>query len=78
MQVNNLKYTVLLSMTTCSFQFTCFITCTSTDSQSVTQNPHSLWLAVGRQERLWGTGILLPQDFCSKTTEVVKELTQSS
>ena len=21
----------------------------------------------GRQERLWGTGILLPQDFCSKT-----------
>ena len=23
----------------------------------------------GRQERLWGTGILLPQDFCSKTME---------
>ena len=25
-----------------------------------------LWPAVGCQERLCGTGILLPQDFCSK------------
>ena len=30
--------------------------------QSYTQSPLSFWSAVGRQERLWGTGILLPQD----------------
>ena len=27
-------------------------------SQSCTQSPQALWSAVGRQERLWGTGIL--------------------
>ena len=30
------------------------------------------------QERLWGTGILLPQDFWGKTMEAVTELIQSS
>ena len=34
--------------------------------QSRTQSPQALWPAVGRQERLWGTGISLPQDFCGK------------
>ena len=28
--------------------------------QSRTQGPQAFWTAVGRQERLWGTGILLP------------------
>ena len=37
--------------------------------QSRTQSPQALWPAVGRQERLWGTGILLPQDFCSETMQ---------
>ena len=27
----------------------------------------ALWPAAGRQERLGGTGILLPQDFCGET-----------
>ena len=31
--------------------------------QSRNQGPQALYPAVGRQERLWGTGILLPQDF---------------
>ena len=35
-------------------------------NQSRTQSPQALWPAVGRQERLWGTGILLPQDFCAR------------
>ena len=34
--------------------------------QSRTQSPQALWATVSRQERLWGTGILLPQDFCGK------------
>ena len=47
-------------------------------AQSRIQSPQALWPAVGRQERLWGTGILLPQDFCGKTMEVSTELIQSS
>ena len=39
--------------------------------QSRTQSPLAFWSADGRQQRLWGTGILLPQDFCGKTMEVV-------
>ena len=39
--------------------------------QSRTQSPQPLWPAVGREERLWGIGILLPQDFCGKTIEAV-------
>ena len=39
--------------------------------QSRTQSPQALWPVVGLQERLWGTGILLPQDFCGKTMEVI-------
>ena len=50
----------------------------SVDNQSCTQNPQALWPAVGCQERLWGTGILLPQDFCGKTMEAITELIQSS
>ena len=49
----------------------------SLTAQSCTQSPQALWPAVGRQERLWGTGILLPQNFCSKTMEAVMELIQS-
>ena len=41
--------------------------------QSRTQSPQALWPAVSRQERLWGHPILLPQDFCGKTTETVTE-----
>ena len=37
------------------------------------QSPQALWPAVGRQERLWGAGILLPQDFCGKTMQAVTE-----
>ena len=40
-------------------------------NQSRTQSPLAFWSADGRQQRLWGTGILLPQDFCGKTMEVV-------
>ena len=29
--------------------------------QSRNENPQALWTAVGRRDRLWGTGILLPQ-----------------
>ena len=36
------------------------------------QSPQALSPAVGRQERLWGTRILLPQDFCGKTKEAVR------
>ena len=32
--------------------------------QSRTQSHLAFWSAGGCQERLWGTGILLPQDFC--------------
>ena len=39
-------------------------------AKSLTQSPQALWSGVGRQERLWGTGILLPQDFCGKAMEV--------
>ena len=46
--------------------------------QSRTKSPLALWPAVGPQERLWGTGILLPHDFCGKTMEAVMELIQSS
>ena len=35
--------------------------------QSCTQSPLTFWSADVHQERLWGTGILLPQDFCGKT-----------
>ena len=42
--------------------------------QSHTQSPQALWPAAGRQERLSGTGILLLQDFYSKTMEAVTEL----
>ena len=41
--------------------------------QSRTQSPQALWPAVGRQERLGGTGILLPQDFFDKTMQAVTE-----
>ena len=47
-------------------------------AQFCTQSPQAVWPAVGRQERLWGTGILLPQDYCGKTMEAVTELIQSS
>ena len=36
-----------------------------------TQSPQALWPAVSRQERLWGTGILLLQNFRGKTMQVV-------
>ena len=36
------------------------------------QSPQALWPAVGRQERLWGTGILLLQDFRGKTMQAIK------
>ena len=36
------------------------------NEQSRTQSPHALWPAVCRRGRFWGTGILLPQDFCGK------------
>ena len=39
--------------------------------QSRNQTPQALLPAVGRQERLWGTGILLPQDFCGKTVQAI-------
>ena len=39
--------------------------------QSCTQSPQALWPVVSRLESLWGTGILLAQDFCSKATQVV-------
>ena len=42
-----------------------------THDQSRTQSPQALWPAVSRQERLWGTTILLPRDFCGKTMETV-------
>ena len=41
--------------------------------QSRTQSPNALWPAVGREKKLWGTGILLPQDFCGKTKQAVTE-----
>ena len=37
------------------------------------QSNLALCLAVGRQERHRGTGILLPQDFCGKTMQAVYE-----
>ena len=40
--------------------------------QSRTQIHQALGIAVGRLERLWVTGILLPQDFCSKTMQAVR------
>ena len=53
---------ILLPKRTCMFfQFT----------QSRTQSPQALWPAVGRQKRLWRTGILLPQDLCHKTMQAV-------
>ena len=36
------------------------------------QSPQALWPAVGRQERLWGIGILLPHDFRGKTMQAIK------
>ena len=42
--------------------------------QSRTQSPQAFWSAGGCQERLWGSGILLPQDFCGKTMQVVIKL----
>ena len=39
--------------------------------QSRTQSPQALLPVVGRQERLWGTGILVPQGFCGKTMQAV-------
>ena len=41
-------------------------------SQSRIQNPQVLWPAVSRKQRLWGTGILLPQDFCGKTMQALR------
>ena len=41
--------------------------------QTRTHNPQALWPAVCHQERLLGTRILLPQDFCSKTMQAVTE-----
>ena len=43
-------------------------------SKSRTQSPQAFWSAGGRQERLWGTGILFPQDFCGKTMQAVRQL----
>ena len=40
--------------------------------QSQTQSPQALWPVVGCQERLWDTGILVLQDFCSKTMQAIK------
>ena len=37
-----------------------------------TQSPQALWPAVGRQERLRFTGILLTQDFRGKTMQAIK------
>ena len=37
------------------------------------RSPQAFWSAGGRQERLWGTGILLPQDFCDKTMQAVTQ-----
>ena len=45
----------------------------SAQSQSRIQSPQALWPAVVRQEKLWGTGILLLQDVCSKTMQAVTE-----
>ena len=39
--------------------------------QSRTQSPLGFWSAGGRLERLWGTGILLPRDFCGKTMQAI-------
>ena len=36
-----------------------------------TQSPQALWPAVDHQERLWGTRILLTQDFRGKTMQAV-------
>ena len=51
--------------------------------QSRIQSPQALWAVVSRQERLWGTGILLPQDFCVKTMQAftgqpIKKFKQNS
>ena len=39
--------------------------------QPRTQTSQALWQEVGRLERLWGTGILLPQYICGKTMQTV-------
>ena len=41
--------------------------------QSRTQSPQALWTVVSHQERLWSTGILLPQDFCGNKIQAVTE-----
>ena len=41
--------------------------------QSRTKRRQAFWPAGGRQERLAGTGNLLPQDFCGKTMQAVTE-----
>ena len=46
-------------------------TCLFSSYQSRTQSPQAFWSAGGCLERLWGIGILFPQDFCSKTVNAV-------
>ena len=41
--------------------------------QSPTQSIQALWPVVGGQESLWGTGILLLQDFCGEAMQAVTE-----
>ena len=40
--------------------------CPRKSHQSHTQSPQALWPSDGHREGLWGTGILLPQDFPSE------------
>ena len=39
---------------------------TSEMTQSPTQSPHTLWSVVGCQEKIWGSGLFSPQNFCGK------------
>ena len=39
--------------------------------QSRTQSSQAFWSADKHWERLWGTGILLPQEFCVKRIQAV-------
>ena len=45
--------------------------------QPRTQSPQALWPAVGRLERLWGTGILLPHDLCGEKMQAVTRQPES-
>ena len=58
-----------------SFQACCAMRCAMRlpRRQCRTQSPLAVCPVVGRRERLWGTGILLPQSFCGKTMQAVTE-----